>query len=316
MSQSNSRALVLFPGALGDFLLFLPTLFGLANRHARILLVARSEWTALLDHPRIRCWPLDHPAVIALFSESFHASHWREPLDGVEQVYSWTGHTVEHFSTNLAKLIGREPAVFPFRAFRPKEHAAEYYARCAGISPAKPAEIVPYLRAHPSPLMERLQADRTPLLAVHPGSGATRKNWQGFSSLVARWKRSTGGHVVVLLGPAEVERGVRVLSGDVELVGRPLPEVAAVLRSASCYVGNDSGVSHLAAILGTRGVVVMGPYSTPEHWRPLGNCLAIAYAAAPCGRCGPDVFCEHLIDSGHVLELLDRRNFSVQPEDA
>ena len=48
-----------------------------------------------------------------------------------------------------------------------------------------------------------------------------------------------------------------------------LPTVAAIARLAAAFVGNDSGVSHLAAAVGTPGVVIFGP-TDPARWRPLG----------------------------------------------
>lgn len=306
MSQSNGVALVLFPGALGDFLLFLPTLFALAERHEEVVLVARAEWTALLAHPRVRCWPPEHPAVAALFRESFIAADWQNLFSEFQHVYSWTGYGIAPFSANLAKVTRYRSAVFPFRAFQPSEHAIDYYSRCVGLRPVNLADVVSYIRFSSSPLLQRLQGLPGPLLAVHPGSGAIAKNWQGFPSLVARWKKATRGQVIVLLGPAELERGTAVPRADVQFVGRPLPEVAALLRIVSFYVGNDSGVSHLAALLGTRTVVLMGPQSTPQHWRPHGDRVFIVSAPAPCVQCGPTRLCEHLVSSSDVLELLAR----------
>jgi ADP-heptose:LPS heptosyltransferase len=49
----------------------------------------------------------------------------------------------------------------------------------------------------------------------------------------------------------------------------PLEELAARLAGARGYVGNDSGVSHLAGLCGARSVVLFGPTS-PRIWRPLG----------------------------------------------
>ena len=76
--------------------------------------------------------------------------------------------------------------------------------------------------------------------------------------------------MAVILGPAETsiepifrEAGVPVLK-DLEL-----PTVAAIARLASAFVGNDSGVSHLAAAVGAPGVVIFGP-TDPARWRPLG----------------------------------------------
>jgi heptosyltransferase III len=50
---------------------------------------------------------------------------------------------------------------------------------------------------------------------------------------------------------------------------RPLLFVAAILRRACAFLGNDSGLSHLAGMLGVPTLVLFGP-SDPTHWLPLG----------------------------------------------
>jgi ADP-heptose:LPS heptosyltransferase len=80
---------------------------------------------------------------------------------------------------------------------------------------------------------------------------------------------------VVILGPAEEslepifrDCGVPVLKD----LG--LPVVAAIARIAAGFVGNDSGVSHLAAAVGAAGVVIFGP-TDPARWRPIGSRIEI-----------------------------------------
>ena len=59
--------------------------------------------------------------------------------------------------------------------------------------------------------------------------------------------------------------------GDTVLVtAHYKPLVASVLSRATCYVGNDSGVSHLAAACGAPTVAVFGP-TDPAVWMPLGR---------------------------------------------
>ena len=84
-------------------------------------------------------------------------------------------------------------------------------------------------------------------------------------------QNDNGTSVVAILGPAEAsiepifrEAGVAVLK-DLDL-----PTVAAVARIAAAFVGNDSGVSHLAAAVGASGVAIFGP-TDPVRWRPLGS---------------------------------------------
>jgi len=84
-----------------------------------------------------------------------------------------------------------------------------------------------------------------------------------------------------VLGPAEAsmepifrDAGIRVLK-DLDL-----PIVAAIARLASAFVGNDSGVSHLAAAVGASGVVIFGP-TDPARWRPLGSGQIIILRGEP-----------------------------------
>ena len=57
----------------------------------------------------------------------------------------------------------------------------------------------------------------------------------------------------------------------------PLSELLAMLQMARAYVGNDSGISHLAGAAGTPGIVFFGP-TKPAVWRPLGSGLRIIEA--------------------------------------
>src|SRR5262249_61063988 len=102
------------------------------------------------------------------------------------------------------------------------------------------------------------------VLIVHPGSGGQRKRWapEGFIR-VCQWWREKKGRVLLLLGPAEEREaeGWRQTGGEVENT-LSLLQVAALLSRADLYVGNDSGVSHLAGAGGARaggGVCALPP---------------------------------------------------------
>src|SRR5207244_4669754 len=154
------------------------------------------------------------------------------------------------------------------------EHAAAAYARAVG-APARLAALGESARIDPppSPAADHLYATlRAPVLAIHPGAGTPRKRWAagGFVA-VADWWRGQGGSVLEVAGPAE--------AASAPLLAAPLardltlPDLAAVLAGAALYVGNDSGVSHLAGAVGAAGVVLFGPTSA-RRWRPLAGRLA------------------------------------------
>jgi ADP-heptose:LPS heptosyltransferase len=78
---------------------------------------------------------------------------------------------------------------------------------------------------------------------------------------------------VFLLGPAELERWpaseIQQLSAR-SLRDLELEPALAVLSCARGYVGNDSGITHLAAALGVSTTAIFGP-TKAEHWAPLGQ---------------------------------------------
>ena len=85
----------------------------------------------------------------------------------------------------------------------------------------------------------------------------------------------SGAAPAVFAGPGEVERAMAdplltALPEAVDLVGRlTLPEVAACLARCAQFVGNDSGLMHLAAAAGTPTLGLFGP--TPAHeYAPAG----------------------------------------------
>jgi heptosyltransferase III len=123
------------------------------------------------------------------------------------------------------------------------------------------------------------------LLVIHPGSGGAAKCWpaERFAALAAAGAARPGLRPVILLGPSEAAAGRAMLralpsaSRFAVMANRPLREVLALLSIAEVYVGNDSGISHLAA-RATATLVLFGP-SDPLIWRPLGSRVAVLRAA-------------------------------------
>jgi ADP-heptose:LPS heptosyltransferase len=68
---------------------------------------------------------------------------------------------------------------------------------------------------------------------------------------------------------------------------RDLALAAAVLSMSDLYLGNDSGISHLAGCLGTRSVVLFGP-TDPVLWKPFGENVRVVRGMADCSPCSDD----------------------------
>jgi heptosyltransferase-2 len=115
-----------------------------------------------------------------------------------------------------------------------------------------------------------------PTIAVHLASFAhAAKRWdlERFASVIDLVALETGLEAL-LLGSAS-EREVNQATASLVRKARvtdvsgmsTLPEVLGLLAEATVFVGNDSGISHLAAAVGTPSVVIFGP-TDPEATRP------------------------------------------------
>ena len=128
-------------------------------------------------------------------------------------------------------------------------------------------------------------------LIIHPGSGGMIKCWPlaGYLEL-AELAFRIGLSPFFLLGPVEKEMPEFAdLPGSTRFPvfsGLTLVETAAVLANAKLYVGNDSGITHLAAALGRPVIAIFGP-SDPGRFGPRGKSVKIIYLDYECSPCHP-----------------------------
>lgn len=127
-------------------------------------------------------------------------------------------------------------------------------------------------------------------LIIHPGSGGAIKCWplSYYLDLAARASQA-GLNPFFLLGPAERENPEFANlsgSGFPVLSGLTLVETAAVLANAEIYVGNDAGITHLAAAMGRPVIAIFGP-SDPGRFGPRGRSVKIISLNYECSPCHP-----------------------------
>ncbi len=269
------RVLVIFPGALGDLMCLRPALGAISRRHpgASVELMARFELARLVAGRSVvaRAHSIDAREVGELFSESSGGA--RRFFGEFDRIYSFFASDDARFRARIAAATHAQISFHPFRPAG-DGHVSAGYLRSIGED-ASPVE------ARLEPTSDDLAAaarglaaskcDGSNLIVIFPGSGSPGKNWpaEKFAALAAMLSKRAS--VAVILGPAEAsvepifrEAGVAVLK-DLDL-----PTVAAIARIAVAFVGNDSGVSHLAAAVGASGVVIFGP-TDPVRWRPMGS---------------------------------------------
>jgi ADP-heptose:LPS heptosyltransferase len=289
--------LVLRPGAIGDTLVALPALGALRRRFPDALIEAAGNATALPlaeSSGVIDRWiGFDDPRVTRLFMAADPPPD--DHLLGIDVAVAWGRDADGTLRTGCARRGARQIVVAPSRPdpSRP-EHVARHLLRTLaplGVGPADDVIPLPEIGVPPDAValadveIARAGLADRPFVAIHPGSGSPAKNWpaEQFGAVVDALQRCHGLASVVLAGPADA-LALHVLHGtptrsEIVLVERPLLVVAAVLRRAEAFLGNDSGLAHLAGLLGVPTLALFGP-SDPVLWAPLGPRVRVVRSAS------------------------------------
>jgi len=271
--------LVIFPGALGDLICAGPAIraLGRINPDVAVDLMARAE---LADFAAGRMgvergYSIDRREVSALFGAGdANDPAARKFFGQFHGIISFFAYDDAGYRRALSDACA---GPVTFHQFRPsgEGHIAELYLRSIG-APQEPLEArIDFTEADLVAGDETMAAKNLipgEFLIIFPGSGGAKKNWseKRFARLTLEIEDRMRLRPLAVLGPAEEDLGPLFHDFRIATVSRlPLATVAALAKLAAGFVGNDSGVSHLAAAAGAHGVVIFGP-TDPARWRPLG----------------------------------------------
>lgn len=288
--NTPARILVVRPGALGDTILTLPALRALAAGcpRAELEIVGYPSVLRMVEHTRPRL-PVRRTHAIdrALFAPLLAgpmSGELEEVLASYDLLIAWVH---DHSEDLLAKLERVPIACLRADPYPPEGsgvHASQHLLRT--LTPLWPAAALMSLGGVPGPaieappdaltesegLLRHLGLEPKRFIAMHPGSGSVRKNWpaEKFADLL-RMAEGAGRRVLVIEGPSDgeaVARVARIAGGSMAQVREPtLLGLSAILSQADAFVGNDSGVSHLAAATGTPTLTIFGS-TDPAIWAP------------------------------------------------
>jgi heptosyltransferase III len=269
--------LAIHPGALGDVLLAVPALRALKSAHQGepLVLGAQPRVGALMAALRIvdQAVPFDALRLDTLFVEDDAAT----PSDAVrrgQRVICWFGARDPVFTRRLRALVpGALVASASGDGADPVwRHLLTTVDAVPDGSPA-PCDLLPEARqAGRDALVRAGWRTGTRLVVAHPGAGGRGKRWsvEGFAQVLAPLGARPDLTVVLHEGPADADAAAalsaRLGRGARLLRGLSLVELAGALAQAAAYLGNDSGVSHLAAALGVPSVILFEQRSLA--WRP------------------------------------------------
>lgn len=274
------RRLLIRPGAIGDCLCWLPTLAALAGDECEV-------WASTAVLPLMG---------LAQSSRSLASSGFSllgipgldvpertvDVLRDFDEILSWSGGNQPDLQA-VCQSLGL-PITF-FQALpdpSSSEHVSDFFLRQTrdwhgfnaepeqSLEPGGRRPLLPFLQDAP-----RVAHALRPRVVFHPYSGSPAKNWpiERFRALAASL-----GAIADIQWCASPEDP---LPGDLAqsaLRFHDLRSLAIALDGASLFVGNDSGITHLAATLGIPCVVFFGPMN-PAVWTPRGASVSVVRTA-------------------------------------
>jgi ADP-heptose:LPS heptosyltransferase len=170
------------------------------------------------------------------------------------------------------------------------EHRVRQLGRLFDLDPPPSPTLwtgLPHERA-----ADRLLPPGAPVLAIGPAANWRGKQWRAerFAELAVRLTGAAGplagARVAVLAAEHERPQAMPLLSAVapshvIDLVGRTdLLTAAAVLRRCAMFIGNDTGLMHIAAAVGVPTLGLFGP-SPVEQYAPWGRCTAVVRTEQP-----------------------------------
>jgi len=280
VNPGHGKILVIRGGAIGDFILTLPVLAALRQQFptAQIEVLGYPHIVSLavtggLAH---RARSIEAQALAGFFARDGNLNAGlADYFSEFDLILSYLYDPDEIFQTNIERC---SPARFIAGPHRPAEDA--------GIPAAKvflqPLERLAIFDADCIPrLSVSVAGSKQNRLALHPGSGSERKNWPEakWAELLQELVSLTELELLLVGGEAEGERLQRLTAvlppGRASVAqSLPLPKLAVSLSSCCVFIGHDSGISHLAAALDLRGLLLWSD-TVEAVWRPPGDKMVI-----------------------------------------
>ncbi|MCD5390464.1 glycosyltransferase family 9 protein [candidate division NPL-UPA2 bacterium] len=294
-----SRILVIRGGALGDFILTLPAITFLRGHYpkAHLEIMGYHSMATLAETYVDKISSIDQAELAPFFLKNGEL-----PLRLIDYfrrfhlVVSYLSDPDSIFLRNLRRatsariLTGR-----PIPSDGNHQHAASHLLEALKPLGADGADTIPRVilndgqRHWASQFWVKHRLDS--VVAIHPGSGGEKKRWaeEKFAQ-VSDWVASRHKTKVLLIqGEADSRTASEVMSlvrSEKPLLIKDLGliHLGAILERCPLFLGNDSGITHLAAAIGTPTVALFGP-SNPDLWGPRGRRVAVLRSEIDCSPC-------------------------------
>ena len=269
------KILVLRGGALGDLIVTLPALGEIRKAFPE----AEVELWGIFPQARLaapdfvqRVERLDAQALAPLFAHGPLPPVLRNRLNGFDLAINLLTDPGSVVTRNLA-LVGVKQVIAFSNKMPPELHAVYRLADVLGDLGLTLHDPVPRL-------MVGSKTAQSSRLGFHVGSGSPVKNWP-INHWIELAQRLEGFFVDLLLVGGEADDEVvrqfcaRCRLGSLRtLLNANLADLSQALNGCTLFVGHDTGVTHLAAAVGTPTLALFGP-TNPSVWAPLGEHVSV-----------------------------------------
>ena len=294
-STVNEKILVIHQGALGDVILSFQALRSLKReRNASMALLCKDQVGRVAHEFKIvdAIFPIESGRFSRLFSNDM-GHDMRDFVNGYDLIVL-IGFSQGMEGTIKQNYGGPVYRITPRPSAKEESHVAVHLIRqlrTRGLLRNRKSEIARTISCPSCPAGDPGKREPTGnVLLIHPGAGSKRKRWplQNFIEVAAATRQMPLTEVAFVIGPAETDLLPRMTKGaqgrfSVHHV-EDLAQVMALMKASRCFVGNDSGLTHLAAFKGLPTVAVFGP-SSPKRWWPVGGDTAVLRGDADCIPC-------------------------------
>jgi len=278
--MSEPRFLVVRLGSLGDIVHTLPAVAGLRNSfpRAEIIWLTHPRWLNLVASSGLatEIWPVNSRDLASV--RQTVAKIRTQPWDAAIDYQGLWKSALLPFLARVPKRIGfsaetiREfgvPILYTDRVHPRAAHIADQNGELSLRAGAQKA--VGPIKLQVSEIdRQRVCSDLTAAgvdryIVLSPGGGWRSKCWpaQRFGELCSKIRDELNARCVINYGPGEepLAAAVKSASGNADpfLYDGELGQLMALLQSAQCIVGGDTGPLHLAIALGTKAVAIFGP---------------------------------------------------------
>ncbi|HLE86416.1 MAG TPA: glycosyltransferase family 9 protein [Candidatus Brocadiaceae bacterium] len=298
--------LIIRPCALGDLVVTLPTIEAIRNyfKNARIEIMGYSSF---LEIVKGRFYAdtisrFDQADIAHLFTKNSNVpASLINKLSNMDLIISFVSDKEQVMVSNL-RAAGVKHVIHyePFPSEGEDIHIIDHFLRCLDLLGVHHSNKIPkiFLRDEDVLLGEKFLNDRVVdpkkmLVAMHPGSGSRQKCWavDHYAELILLLKKEMDAQILLISGQADTgiveELRVKVRDNFILVDRLPLPILAAIIKRSNLFVGNDSGITHVAAAVGTPAITIFGP-TDPNMWGPRGERVKIFYRKSPCSPCSFD----------------------------